>query len=69
MSLQTKKMQPVTWPIYFTFTKQFSVLRTPKTNPFKNIVEKGGNAGNKHLLLFPQYFLPFKRKTAPFEPH
>ena len=32
--------------------------------PFENIVGKGENAGNQHLLLFPQYFLPF---VKPFQ--
>ena len=30
----------------------------PGEDSFQIIVEKGENAGNHHLLLFPQYFLP-----------
>ena len=35
--------------------------------PFENIVGKGENADNQHFLLFPQFFLPYQRKIAPFE--
>ena len=29
---------------------------------FENIVGKGENAGYQHFLLFPQCFLPYKKK-------
>ena len=30
--------------------------------PFKNIMRKGENAGDKHFLLFPKYLLPYERR-------
>ena len=39
-------------------TTQFLFLMTLGRKPFENIVEKGENAVNQHLLLFPQCFLP-----------
>ena len=35
---------------------------------FENIVGKRENAGNQHFLLFPQFFLPYQREIASFEP-
>ena len=35
--------------------------------PFKNIVEKGENAGNQHFLLFPQCFLPVPKQISIFQ--
>ena len=40
-----------------------------KKKPFESIERKGENVGNQHFLLFPLSFLPYQRKTAPFEPH
>ena len=37
--------------------------------PFKNIVEKGENAGNQHFLLFPQCFLPNPKMISAFNFH
>ena len=34
-----------------------------KNSAFKNIVEKGENAGNQHFLLFPQCFYCIKAKS------
>ena len=36
---------------------------------FENLMEKGENSVNQHFPLFPQYFLPYHRKIAPFEPN
>ena len=36
------------------FTTQSCLLMTLKMKPFKNILENEENAGNQHLLLFPQ---------------
>ena len=50
----------------FTAQCQFLILLGKS---FENIVGKGENAGNKHILLFPQCFLAYQRKLAPFELH
>ena len=44
------------------FGKHSMILTAIKKKPSENIVGKGGNAGNQHFLLFPQYFLLFQRK-------
>ena len=36
---------------------------------FENIVGKGEHAGNQHVLLFPQSFLPFSNQISIFESH
>ena len=41
----------------------------PGKEAFENIVGRGENAGHQHFLLFPQCFLPYERKIAPFEPN
>ena len=35
----------------------------------KKLVGIGGNSCNQHFLLFPQGFLPFKRKKKPNSSH
>ena len=44
------------------FTKQCLVLMTQKRKPLENIVRKGQDAGNQHLLLFPPCFYSIKDK-------
>ena len=53
------------------FTTQSRLLTTWKKKAFENIVGKGENAGNQHLLLFPQCFLPFLKdiKFSIFDTH
>ena len=41
-------------------------LHNLKKEPCENIVEKGGNAGNQHFLLFPQSFLPVIEQISNF---
>ena len=50
----------------YLFTTRSRHLTTLKQMAFENIVEKGENAGNQHLLLFPQCFLPFPRQISIF---
>ena len=50
----------------YLFTKQSLVFTTPTKKIFKNIVEKGENAGNQHFLHFPQYFPTNLRLTLIF---
>ena len=38
-----------------------------KKMPFENIVGRGGNAGNKHFLLFPQGFLSHQGQISIFQ--
>ena len=42
---------------------------TPRKNPFENIVGKGENAGNQHIVLFKQCFLPYQRQKSSLELH
>ena len=42
----------------YSFTTQSPLLTTLRKKPFENIMGKGANAGNQHLLLFPKCFLP-----------
>ena len=42
---------------------------TLKHRAFKNIVGKGENAGNRHFVLFPQYFLAFPDQISNFDSH
>ena len=35
----------------------------------KTLCEKRENAGNQHLLLFPQSFPPFPKQISSFQPH
>ena len=37
-----------------------------KEDFWKNIMDKGENAGNQHFLLFPQCFLPNLRQAKSF---
>ena len=37
---------------------------TLNKKPFENFVGKGGNVGNQHFLLSPQYFLLFKDEKS-----
>ena len=39
----------------------------PNRGCFRNIVGKGRNAGNQHLVLAPQCFLPFQRQIQLFQ--
>ena len=39
---------------------------TLKKKPSENFVEKGENAGNQHVPLFPQCFLSFPQKNFTF---
>ena len=48
------------------FITQSRVLRTLSEKHIKNIMAKGENAGNELILLFPQYFLPYKRQKLLF---
>ena len=45
------------------------LLTTLKKQSFENIAGKGENAGNQHLLLFPQYLLPFQNQISVFISH
>ena len=49
-----------------TYLPQYPLLTTLIKKAFKNIVEKGENAGNQHFLLFPQCFLPFPKEISIF---
>ena len=49
-----------------TFSTQSCLLMTLMNEAFKNILEKGENAGNQHFLLFPEYFVPFPKPIFPF---
>ena len=40
----------------------------PGKKSFENTVEKGVNAGNWHFIFLPKSFLPYHRKSVPFEP-
>ena len=44
-----------------------SILMTLRKKTFENIVGKGEKAGNQHFLLFLKCFLPYKRKSLPYE--
>ena len=46
------------------FTKQFQILSIPGKKPFENIVRKEKNAVTNHFLLFPQYFVPFRKQIS-----
>ena len=41
----------------------------PWKEAYKNIVGKGENAGNQHLILFPPCFLPFPKQISIFQPN
>ena len=45
------------------------LLMTLKDKPFENIVGKGENACNQHFLLFPQCFLPIRKRSSVFQSH
>ena len=44
-------------------------LTTLRIKLFKNMVQKGENAGNQQFLRFTRYFLPSHRQSLLFEPH
>ena len=50
------------------FTTQSWPLMTLRKKVFENIVAKGENAGNQHILLLPQSFLPFPKQISIFQP-
>ena len=37
--------------------------------PFENMVGEGEHAGNQHVLLFLQCFLPFQKQISIFQSH
>ena len=45
------------------FTTPSRLLTTLSEKILENIEEKGENAGNQHLLLFPQCFQPDKKSS------
>ena len=51
------------------FTTQSRLFTILKKKAFKNIVEKGENAGNHHYFLFQQCYLPFQELISSFESH
>ena len=50
-----------------SLTTQSGHLIPLEKKAFENIVGKGENAGNQHLLLFPQCFLLFPTRISMFE--
>ena len=36
---------------------------------FENVMGKGENSGNQHVLLFLNFFLPISKQTPIFEAH
>ena len=68
LTLQTRKNQGLFGKGYL-LTTQYRLLATLTKKAFENIVEKGENAGNQHVLLFQQCFLPFAKQISIFQPH
>ena len=54
---------------HISFTTQPRLLTTTKNKPFENTVAKRENAGNQHLLLFPQCFISFPEQISNFQLH
>ena len=46
----------------FSVFSTCSKRTTLDKKPFENIVKKGENTGNQHLILFPQCFQPYQRQ-------
>ena len=49
---------------FLLFTTQTYLLKSPRQDPFENIVGKGENAVYQHFLLFPQCFQPYQRQNS-----
>ena len=45
------------------------IFNDPDKIMFQNIVGNGENAGNQHFPLFPQCFLPCRKRILPCKPH
>ena len=57
------------WFCNLLFTTQSRLLTNLGKKHFENIVGKGENGDNQHLVLFPQCFLPNQQHKSSLELH